>query len=94
MIHILFTFKIDERKRNAVQYPLVYGYFMPERGPGRCSNLVKNMLTQILDAPFEKFRYAGKEEVRPEGDIMKKCRQKSPENHIAWISIVLSNIMH
>ena len=40
------TFKIGERKRNAVQYPLVYGYFMTERGPGWCSNLVKKMLTQ------------------------------------------------
>jgi len=29
---------------------------------------VKDMLTQIFDAPFEKFRYVGKEEARPEGD--------------------------
>jgi len=42
-----------------------------EEARGRCSNLVKNMLTQNFDAPFEKFRYAGKEEARPEGDIMK-----------------------
>jgi len=52
------------------------------------------MLTQIFDAPFEKIRYGGKEEDRPEGDIMKKCREKSSANHIVWISIVLSNIMH
>jgi len=29
------------------------------------------MLTQNIDAPFEKFWYKGKEEARPEGDIMK-----------------------
>jgi len=50
------------------------------------------MLTQILDAPLEKFRYAGKEEAG--GEYLKKCREKSPANHIAWIIIVLSNIMH
>ena len=46
---------------------------MSKRGQGRCSNLAENMLTQIFDAPFEKFRHTGKEEARPEGDIMKKC---------------------
>jgi len=49
----------------------IFGPWMSRRGQGRFSNLVKNMLTQNFDAPFEKFRYAGKEEARPEGDIMK-----------------------
>jgi len=51
----------------------IFGPWMSRRGQGRGSTLVKNMLTQIFDASFEKFRYAGKEEARPEGDIMKKC---------------------
>jgi len=49
----------------------IFGPWMSRRGQGRCSNLVKNMLTQNFDAPFEKFLYWGKEEARPEGDIMK-----------------------
>jgi len=49
----------------------IFGPWMSRRGQGRCSNLVKNLLTQNFDAPFEKFRYEGKEEARPEGDIMK-----------------------
>jgi len=72
----------------------IFGPWISRRGQGRCSNLVKKMLTQIFDAPFEKFRYAGKEEARPGGGIMKKCRKKFPVNHIVWISINLSNIMH
>jgi len=68
----------------------IFGPWMSRRGQRRCSNLVKNMLTQIFDAPFKKFWYTGKEEARPEGGIMKKCPKKS----IAWISINLSNIMY
>jgi len=72
----------------------IFGPWMSRRGQRRCSNLVKNMLTQIFDAPFEKFRYVGKEEAKTEGDIMKVCREKSPTNHITWISILLSSVMH
>ena len=72
----------------------IFGPWMSRRGHGQFSNPVKNMQTQNFDAPFEKFRCAGKEEARPEGDIMKKCREKSPAKHIAWISIDSSKIMH
>ena len=73
------------------------------RGPGRCSNLVKNMLTRFFEGPtpgkikltpFDKFRSSGEEEARPGGDIMNKRRRKSPANHIDWISLVYCNIMH
>ena len=73
---------------------VIFGPWMSRRGQGRCSNLVKNMRHKFFLAPFEKFRYTGKEEARPGGGIMKKCRKKFPVNHIVWISINLSNIMH
>ena len=57
----------------------IFGPWMSRRGQGRCSNLVENMLTQIFNAPFEKFRYAGKEEARPEGDIMKSVEKSLPQ---------------
>ena len=60
----------------------IFGPWMSRRGQGWCSNLVENMLTRIFDAPFEKIRYAGKEEDRPEGDIMEKCLKMSPANHV------------
>jgi len=47
----------------------IFGPWMSRRGQGRCSNLVKNMLTHNFDAFFEKFRFAGKEEARPEGTL-------------------------
>jgi len=37
----------------------IFGPWMSRRGQGRCSNLVKNTLTQKFYAPFEKFRYTG-----------------------------------
>jgi len=63
------------------------------RGPGRCSNVVKNMLKQIFEGPtpgkllgkldpFEKFWSSGKEEARPGGDIVKKGRKLSPTKQI------------
>ena len=56
----------------------IFGPWMSRRGQGRCSDLVKNMLTQIFDAPFEKFRYTGKEEARQEGGIMKSAEKSLP----------------
>ena len=59
-----------------------------------CASLCVCVIFLNFVAPFEKFWYAGKEEVRPEGDIMIQCREKSPANYIVWIIISSSNIMH
>jgi len=45
-------------------------------------------------APFERFRYSGKEEAKPGGGIMNKRRGKSRANHIDWISLVHGSIMY
>jgi len=52
----------------------IYGPCMSRRGQGRCSNLVKNMLTPTYFAPFEKFWYAGKEEAKAAGGYYETCK--------------------
>ena len=76
------------------------------RGPGRCSNLVKNMLTRFYEGPpLGKFcfkisplsRNSGLvERKRPaQEEVLWTCVDNiSRANHIDCISLVCSNIMH
>jgi len=55
------------------------GEFKPESASSILQSLLLQKLLEKL-APFEKFRWIGKEEARPGGGIMENCCGTSGEN--------------
>ena len=66
---------------------VIFGPWMSRRGQGRCSNLVKNMLTQIFSRSFREIPVYRKGRGQTGGGYYEKCPEKSPANYIAWMSI-------
>ena len=64
------------------------------RGPGQCSNLVKNMLTRFFGAtpgklgPFENFQSTRNEEATTGWRYIDAGHKRSIENYIAWINLI------
>ena len=76
------------------------------RGPGRCSNLVKNMLTLFFEGPppgnfclktsplSRNSSLAQRKRPGREGLLWTCVEKVSPTNHVDCISLVYGNIMH
>jgi len=72
----------------------IFGPWMSRRGQGRCSNLVKNMLTQKIWRSFQEIMKQKKGRGQAGGGYYEIASKKSPANNIPRIIISSRNIMN